>query len=212
MDPILQKKSLKLKVCGMREEENLSQLIRLQPDFIGLIFHEKSDRDVTKSIDIKLPDDINLTGVFVEESESFILDKVAKYNLKAIQLHGNESPDFCKKLQDKGLLILKAFNIHDTFDFSTTIPYQGLCTYFLFDAFGKKAGGNGITFNWKLLDHYKGVTPFLLSGGIDENMTENLKEVKHPLFKGVDINSKFELKPGLKDIDKIKLFKEQIKP
>jgi phosphoribosylanthranilate isomerase len=211
MNPISPKNSLKLKVCGMREENNLSQLIELYPDFIGLIFHEKSSRDVTESLDIRLPDEISLTGVFVEESESFILEKVAKYTLKAIQLHGHESPEFCKKLQDKGLLILKAFNIHEAFDFSTTIPYQGLCTYFLFDAFGKKAGGNGITFNWKLLDSYTGETPFLLSGGIDENMAENLKEVRHPLFKGVDINSKFELKPGLKDIEKIKLFKEQIK-
>jgi len=202
---------LLLKVCGMRDENNLSQLIDLQPNFIGLIFHEKSPRNVTENLRINLPEHIKLTGVFVEESESFIMGKVDKYNLKAIQLHGYESPQFCKKLQNKGLIIMKAFNIHDAFEFSNTEPYEGLCDYFLFDAFGQHAGGNGITFDWKLLDNYKGETPFLLSGGIDSNLVNSLKEIKHPMYKGVDINSKFEITPGLKNIEKIKTFKNELR-
>ena len=201
---------MKLKVCGMREEDNLLQLIDLQPHFIGLIFHKNSSRNVTEAINISTPESISLTGVFVDESEEFILEKVDQYNLKAIQLHGNESPEFCKKMQDKGLNVLKAFNINDKFDFSTIETYHGHCAYFLFDAFGKKAGGNGITFNWELLANYNGTTPFLLSGGIDGDMARRIKKINHPLFKGVDINSKFELKPGLKDIEKIKLFKQKL--
>jgi phosphoribosylanthranilate isomerase len=202
---------MKLKVCGMREEDNLLQLIALQPNFIGLIFHENSSRNVIESLHVKLPEDITLTGVFVDESEAFILKKVEHYNLKGIQLHGNESPAFCQQIQNKGLVVLKAFNIHDDFDFSVIAPYHGCCTYFLWDAFGKNAGGNGIAFNWELLAHYKGTTPFLLSGGIDATMAESLKKIKHPMFKGIDINSKFELKPAVKDIEKIKLFKTQLK-
>ena len=129
---------LQLKVCGMRDENNLSHLIDLQPNFIGLIFHEKSPRNIFEPIEIDIPENIILTGVFVEESESFIMQKVREYGLKAIQLHGYESPSFCEKLKDKKLIIIKAFNIHEAFDFSTTEPYNGLCDYFLFDAFGKK--------------------------------------------------------------------------
>ena len=202
---------LQLKVCGMRDENNLSQLIDLQPDFIGLIFHEKSPRNISDSIDIDIQKNIILTGVFVEESESFIMQKVREYDLKAIQLHGYESPNFCEKLKDKGLLIIKAFNIHDSFDFETVEPYKGLCDYFLFDAFGKKAGGNGTTFKWKLLNDYKGDTPFFLSGGIDENMAKSIRKIKHPQFIGADINSKFESAYGYKDIKKVKQFSDELR-
>jgi len=200
-----------LKVCGMRNEKNLSDLIKIQPDFIGLIFHEKSPRNVLENIEIDFHENIIPTGVFVEKSEAFILHKIADYKLKAIQLHGYESPQFCKKIQSTGQIIIKAFNIHDSFDFSTTTPYQGACNYFLFDAFGKKAGGNGTTFNWKLLNEYKGETPFLLSGGIDETMANDIKKIKHPQFAGIDINSGFEIEPALKNIEKIKHFSNELR-
>ena len=106
--------------------------------------------------------------------------------------------------------VIKAFNIHPEFDFSELEEYSLYCDYFLFDAFGKNAGGNGITFDWNLLDNYKGDTPFFLSGGLDVEMAESLKAIKHPKFKGVDVNSKFEIEPGLKNIEKIKLFKEKL--
>jgi phosphoribosylanthranilate isomerase len=202
---------LKLKVCGMRDEKNLSNLIELQPDFIGLIFHEKSPRNISKPILLDLPSNILFTGVFVNKSEDFITQKIAEYGLESIQLHGTESPDFCKKIKESNQKVIKAFNIHPEFDFSALDEYTPYCDYFLFDAFGKDAGGNGITFDWNILNNYKGKTPFLLSGGIDGNMTKNLKEINHPMFKGVDINSKFESAYAYKDIKKVKQFSDELR-
>lgn len=202
---------LQLKVCGMRDEKNLSDLIELRPDFIGLIFHENSPRNISAPVEMELPDNTILTGVFVDKSEAFIMMKISEYGLKAIQLHGKESPIFCEKIKESNQKVIKAFNIHSEFDFSIIDEYAPYCDYFLFDAFGKNAGGNGITFDWNLLDNYIGKTPFLLSGGIDSDMVETLKEIKHSMFKGVDLNSKFEIEPGLKDIEKIKTFKNELR-
>ena len=201
---------LLLKVCGMKEEQNLSDLIKVQPDFIGLIFHEKSPRNITKHTSTSIPKEIGTVGVFVNETEGFVLDKISEFDLKYIQLHGTESPHFCKNIKRLNRKVIKAFNIHPEFDFSQLDYYTPYCNYFLFDAFGKNAGGNGITFDWKLLDKYIGETPFLLSGGINSSMSESLKGISHPMYKGVDINSKFEISPGLKDIEKIKLFKQKL--
>ena len=202
---------LLLKVCGMRDKNNISDLIEIQPDFIGLIFHEKSPRNVEIHTKTSIPSDIGTVGVFVNETEGFVLDKINEFDLKYIQLHGSESPHFCKNIKRLNRKVIKAFNIHPEFDFSELEEYEPYSDYFLFDAFGKNAGGNGITFDWNLLDNYKGDTPFFLSGGIDAEMAENLRTINHPMYKGVDVNSKFEIKPGLKNIEKIKLFKEQIK-
>ncbi len=199
------------KVCGMRDEQNLSNLIEIQPDFIGLIFHEKSPRNVEKCTKTTIPKEIGTVGVFVNETEGFVLDKINEFDLKYIQLHGSESPHFCKNIKRLNRKVIKAFNIHSKFDFSELDEYAPYCDYFLFDAFGKNAGGNGITFDWKLLDNYKGETPFLLSGGIDSEMAESLKKINHPMYKGVDINSKFEITPGLKNIEKIKTFKNELR-
>ena len=106
--------------------------------------------------------------------------------------------------------VIKAFNISKEFDFNQLVSYEPSCDYFLFDAFGKNAGGNGITFNWELLNNYKGAVPFLVSGGINETMVNNIKEIHHPQFVGVDVNSGFELEPALKNIEKIKLFKDEL--
>ncbi len=202
---------LLLKVCGMRDKKNISDLIEIQPDFIGLIFHKKSPRNVEIHTRTTIPTEIGTVGVFVNETEGFVLDKISEFNLKYIQLHGSESPQFCKNIKRLNRKVIKAFNIHPEFDFSELEEYTLYCDYFLFDAFGKNAGGNGITFDWNLLDNYKGDTPFFLSGGLDVEMVESLKAIKHPKLKGVDVNSKFEIEPGLKNIEKIKLFKEQIK-
>jgi phosphoribosylanthranilate isomerase len=197
---------MKLKVCGMRDDKNIEALIALKPDFIGFIFHEKSPRNVSEIPKINIPNSIKKVGVFVDKNLSFINEKIIDYGLDYIQLHGNETPEFCRKLRNKSNKIIKAFNINDKFDFKQLKAYHAHCDLFLFDAFGKNAGGNGVTFNWDLLQNYQGKTPFLLSGGIDKNMSKQIKAISHPNFIGIDINSGFEIKPALKNIIHIKQF------
>jgi len=209
---------LLLKVCGMRDTANITELIKLQPDFMGIIFHEKSPRNVLEIPSVEIPSSIKKVGVFVDKDIPNIIEKVKDFKLDGIQLHGSESPNFIKELLNNSLLeeglrevsLIKAFNISEDFNFEQLQAYEPFCDYFLFDAFGKKAGGNGITFNWELLQKYNGQTPFLLSGGINGDMASKLKQIDHPKFVGVDINSGFEIKPALKDIDKIKKFKKEL--
>jgi phosphoribosylanthranilate isomerase len=201
---------LKLKVCGMRDSQNIAELIKLSPDFIGFIFHEESARNITHFPEIKIPSHIHKAGVFVNKDVEFILQKAETHQLDYVQLHGKETPSFCNEVKEKNIKIIKAFNIHEDFDFEQLGAYEGLCDYFLFDAFGRNAGGNSITFNWQLLDKYRGDTPFLLSGGIDGSMAKTIKAIKHPHLMGIDINSGFEIEAGLKDIQKIKAFKDEL--
>jgi phosphoribosylanthranilate isomerase len=201
---------LKIKVCGMRNDSNIAALLKIKPDFIGFIFHEKSSRNVTDNIRAIIPKEISKVGVFVNESQKFITSKIEKYGLDYIQLHGNESPEFCSELKRNELNIIKAFNISEAFNFSILKSYETNCDYFLFDAFGKQAGGNGIVFNWDLLNNYKGEVPFLLSGGINETMADTIKKITHLKFYGIDINSGFETAPALKDIKTIKAFKHEL--
>jgi len=201
---------LLLKVCGMRDSNNITALIKVQPNMIGFIFHTASPRNVTILPDIEVPESIKKVGVFVDESKTFIQEKIKAFNLDMIQLHGYESPKFCEKIQSQSTSIIKAFNIHEGFDFEVLLEYEPFCDYFLFDAFGKNAGGNGVVFDWKLLEKYKGNTPFILSGGIDESLIEIIKKIKHPKMVGVDINSKFETAAAFKNIDKIKKFKNEL--
>jgi len=201
---------LKLKVCGMRNEANINALSEIRPDFIGFIFHEKSSRNVSEPIAMNISENIYRVGVFVNENKSFISDIIKQYNLDYVQLHGTESTEFCTEIKKLGVGIIKAFNISEDFNFSSLKNYESQCDYFLFDAFGKHAGGNGITFNWELLKSYKGETPFLLSGGIDDTMVDSIKKIIHPQFSGIDINSGFEIEPAFKNIEKIISFKDEL--
>jgi len=195
----------------MRNNENIADLVNVQPDFIGFIFYEASNRNVTEIPNVEIPNTIKRVGVFVDKKIEFITKKVTDFKLDYIQLHGDETPEFCQELKRNNRKIIKAFNISEGFDFEQLKSYEDYCDYFLFDAFGEKAGGNGITFNWELLDNYKGETPFLLSGGIDETMTEEIKRINHPQFVGVDINSGFEIASALKNIEKIKQFSDELR-
>jgi phosphoribosylanthranilate isomerase len=202
---------LKLKVCGMRNRENIIALSKVKPEFIGFIFHEKSSRNISDNLIQNTPDSIIRVGVFVDKNIDFILDKIKLHNLNCVQLHGKESTEFCAEIKKLGVDVIKAFNISEKFNFSALKDYEETCNYFLFDAAGKNAGGNGIVFNWALISNYTGRTPFLLSGGIDETMTKTIKELKHPLLVGVDINSGFETKPAVKNITAVKKFSDSIK-
>jgi len=137
----------------MRDATNITRLVKIPIDFIGFIFHEKSSRNVVEKPSITIPKNIQKVGVFVDKPMAFILQKATVFNLDYIQLHGNESPQFCKELSNH-YKIIKAFNIKPNFDFKKLKSYENYCELFLFDAFGKKAGGNGTTFNWELLQKY----------------------------------------------------------
>ncbi len=197
-----------IKVCGMLHSQNIQELALLKPDFIGFIFYEKSKRYVGSQLDINtlntLPKTIKKVGVFVDESEQIIIEIVEKYHLDYVQLHGEESPDFCKNLKENGIKVIKAFSVDESFDFEATKQYETIADLFLFDTKTAEKGGSGKTFDWQILEKYHGPKPFLLAGGIDENNFEKAKNIKHKYLFGLDINSKFDIEPGLKNIEKLK--------
>ncbi len=206
------------KVCGMRNAENIRALWSLEPSHIGMIFYEDSSRYVEEELTgfpfhSKDSNPIN-TGVFVDASLKYIRSKIKSFKLRSIQLHGQESPDLCQSLKEEGMQVIKVFRIGEGFDFAKLKPYLGVVDYFLFDTKGAKHGGNGVVFDWRILDNYKEEIPFILSGGLS---MENLDSIKD-FFKqdrskrcvGLDLNSGFEILPGLKDIELIKNFKTQL--
>jgi phosphoribosylanthranilate isomerase len=198
-----------VKICGMKQAGNIRQVALLQPDFMGFIFYSKSPRYVEPfPVEIlnSLPPGIKKTGVFVNEDIDDILKTVHKYNLDAVQLHGSDLEKVCRKLRETELIIIKAFPIATASNFIPTSHYEGLCDYFLFDTRTEHHGGSGVKFNWNLLYEYKGTTPFFLSGGIAPDDVNTISAINHPLLAGIDLNSRFEIKPGLKDADKLSEF------
>jgi len=184
-------------------------ILALKPEMMGFIFYAKSARNCTLSSQFFKNTDFGTTrkvGVFVNESLSKIVKIHKEYQLDLVQLHGSESVEYCMFLKELGINIIKVFSIGDEFDFNETKDFQ-LATYFLFDTKGKLPGGNGVQFDWKLLSKYRGSTRFLLSGGIGPDHQEFELTGIHAACAGVDINSRFELSPGLKDIELIKEFK-----
>ena len=279
----------------MKYEENILELAQLQPDYMGIIFYDKSPRYVDKNIPV-ITSAIKKTGVFVNADISFIQQKIEEYNLQAVQLHGNETVEYCQELKkrleipfesaqgdiqqniknlnedeipnqiqdnelpnvnlnssvipsgiegqhyitkeykDKNLKqiqgneryqeidsashqtklnsveIIKAFSIKDKFNFQELEKYLPVIDYFLFDTKGKQPGGNGYTFDWKILEKYPFQKPFFLSGGIGLEEVEKIKEIQKlnlPIYS-LDVNSKFETVPGKKSIEKLKNFKKKI--
>ena len=197
---------MKIKVCGLKHPGNISEVAALEPDYVGFICYAPSPRYATElnsEILDALPEPIYKTAVFVNEDAEIIQKLVDSYNFDAIQLHGNESPYFCKEFKDK-VTVIKAFGIGEGFDFERLKQFADSVDYFLFDTKTDIHGGSGQTFDWSLLDNYKMDIPFFLSGGLSLENLEEIKAIKHPQFYGVDFNSKFELEPGLKDINKLK--------
>ncbi len=218
-----QSSGLSLKVCGMQQPGNMIQIAEIQPDYMGFIFYEKSPRFFDGSLP-ELPGEIKKTGVFVNATIEEILEKVLEYELNAIQLHGEETAahakDLRSKLQQSGNTpeLIKVFSVGDTFDFQIIKPFEGIVDYFLFDTKGVLRGGNGTEFDWKILHGYPLDTPFFLSGGIGPDHADAIADLKRHfnsiekpgLLYAVDVNSKFELKPGLKKLKELKDFKTQI--
>ncbi|KAA6343284.1 N-(5'-phosphoribosyl)anthranilate isomerase [termite gut metagenome] len=190
----------------MREADNIREVEQAGADMIGFIFYSKSPRHVEEAPEY-LPQRAKRAGVFVNEGIESILNIVTRFGLNYVQLHGEEPPEYCRLLrQAGGVSVIKAFSISQEKDLQAIHTYEGLCDYYLFDTKCDEHGGSGKSFDWSILNEYKGQTPFLLSGGISVENVEALKEFKHPRLSGIDINSRFEVSPGVKDVQKIKSF------
>ena len=231
---------MKLKVCGMKYIENIQQVAELQPDYLGFIFYEKSKRNF-EGIIPELPKSIKKTGVFVNEYIEIVISLIEEYRLEAIQLHGDESVEYVTELKSQlaerralfieenkqqkkkknkqyvsefPIEIIKVFGIKDEFNFDILKPYEEVVDYFLFDTKGKERGGNGVTFNWKVLENYNSIKPFFLSGGIGlEQINDVLSFLRRQESKycyGIDVNSQFEIKAGLKSVESLNKFKEKV--
>lgn len=200
-------------------KHNTGEVAKLQPDFLGFIFWEPSKRFYDGTIPA-LPETIRKVGVFVDANTDEILDRTKEFALNAIQLHGNESPEFCSNLkeqfekQNDEIDIIKVFSIKDSFDFSQLGPYEESADFFLFDTKGKLPGGNGFQFNWEVLKGYPTKKPYFLSGGIGpeelHSVLEFLEKEESKFCYAIDVNSKFEIAPGLKEIDKLRKFKNRL--
>jgi len=198
---------MELKVCGITTSEDIMELIPLKISRLGFIFYHKSKRYVYgKLVEDGLnviPKHIKKTGVFVNAEIAEIEQIIDQYHLDSIQLHGDETPDFCRHFRTK-TEVIKTISIKDKSSFDTAKLYQDACDLFLFDTQSENYGGTGKTFNWQWLEAYTLDKPFYLSGGISLENFEEISKIKHYQLTGIDINSRFEIRPGIKDIEKIK--------
>jgi phosphoribosylanthranilate isomerase len=200
---------MRLKICGMKHAANIAAVADLHPDYLGFIFYPKSPRfisEVSSELIKYVPSSIQTTGVFVNEELDNVKAYVVKCNLKAVQLHGNESVAFCSALKETGIKVIKAFGVDERFDFEQLKSYETVVDYFLFDTQTPAHGGSGKVFDWKLLANYQLTKPYFLSGGIALEHADAIKEINDPRCYAIDINSKFELEPGLKDVKKLNEF------
>lgn len=197
---------MKIKVCGMKFPENIRAVAALQPDYLGLIFYPHSPRFVGFELnealtELRLP--AKKVGVFVDKDFSTIKSIINKYHLDAVQLHGSESAETCAALRES-VEVIKAFGVDESFDFDQLKAYENKVDYFLFDTKTVVYGGSGKAFNWRVLEKYALNVPFFISGGLSNENLDSILDFKHPAFYGLDLNSKFEDEPGLKNIEKLK--------
>lgn len=200
--------TIKIKVCGLTRLTDLEQLADMGVYYGGMIFYKKTPRFVNNKLDAEAVRNfkgLKKTGVFVNETLDEVIRIINSYGLDVVQLHGDESPAFCEILR-KYVQVTKVFRLTTKDDLKKTKVYKEVCDYFLFDTPGRLYGGSGKQFNWHLLEHYKTDIPFFLSGGIGLEAVEALKKFDHPQFHAVDINSRFETSPGIKNIADIKQF------
>jgi phosphoribosylanthranilate isomerase len=198
----------------MKYADNIRAVAALLPDYMGFIFYDKSKRYVGEELDEnqlhQLPTSIKKIGVFVNSVEKYILEKVNRYGLYGVQLHGEESPELCAALKEKNILVIKVFLVDEHFNFATLQAYSHCTDYILFDTKSEQYGGTGTAFDWELLNQYDSEKPFFISGGIDLESIDKIKKITHLPIHAIDVNSKFEVSPGMKDIEKLKALKIKI--
>jgi phosphoribosylanthranilate isomerase len=202
---------LKVKVCGLNHPENIRSLSQLKVNYMGFIFYSASKRHVANlqpEILEVIPPGVKKVGVFVNQTIDEVMSNYHQFGLDMVQLHGNESVKMVQSLKDKDVSVMKAFGISASFDFGQLRSYEPVVDFFLFDTFTASHGGSGRTFDWNLLQQYTLQKPYFLSGGISPDMATAIHRFSHDenrLF-GVDINSRFEVRPGIKDIQLIEEF------
>jgi phosphoribosylanthranilate isomerase len=209
------KAPLLVKVCGMRDAANIAAVARLQPDFMGFVFYPSSPRyagEMPPAAVARLPPGLRKVGVFVNETSEQILAIQRRFGLEAVQLHGQEAPEQCAALRAAGLLVIKAFAVGLAIEHDSLRPYVGSCDYFLFDTQGAAPGGNGTAFRWSLLQAYNLPTPYFLAGGIALQHAATLAALRLPGLAGIDLNSRFEKAPGVKDETLVGQMLTQLRP
>lgn len=194
----------------MRDPENIRQVIALGINMIGFIFYHRSPRYVGDFSPMSTPG-VSRVGVFVNESEEAMIDAARRYALDTLQLHGEESPDCCARMRSQGYRVIKAVGVSTRTDLVTADRYAGVVDFLLFDTRYEGFGGSGNIFDWTLLNYYHGKTPFLLSGGLSSDGIAGLEHLSNPLLAGIDLNSRFEISPGIKSVELLKSFIDQIR-
>lgn len=207
---------MQIKVCGITRKEDLQQLVAYEVNYAGFIFYERSPRFAGNKLDartIREMKGITKIGVFVNAPVEQVLRIASDYELHMVQLHGDETPAYCAQLRSE-ITVIKSFRIGDNVIWEELLsPYLDVTDYFLFDTeAGKAYGGTGKRFDWSLLERYPYTKPFFLSGGIGPEQAAELLLLDMPSLFAVDVNSKFETHPGIKDMKKLQHFKEQIHP
>lgn len=202
-----------VKVCGVADNTCLTALQYSGVDLIGLIYYPGSPRYAVDKVDPLIANrikNVKLAGVFVDASKNEVMEFANEYSLKVLQFHGDESSEYCKSFR-KEFTVIKSFGITDVNSFKKCDDYNGCCDYFLFDTSSQHKGGTGRKWDWRMLENYDGKTDFILSGGINNDDAHLLRSVTHPSFAGVDINSRFEITPGVKDIMMVNAFTDSLK-
>ncbi|HEX7492575.1 MAG TPA: phosphoribosylanthranilate isomerase [Bacteroidales bacterium] len=206
---------IRVKVCGMTSPDNVTDIAEAKPDYMGFIFYPGSKRYVGGNPENSLFNNVSAgikrVGVFINEDNHKILNSSINKGLDMIQLHGEESPFSCLQLKSSGMIVVKTFSIGEEFNFEILSKYMPGCDYFLFDTKSETPGGSGKKFNWDRLEGYSLDKPFFLSGGIGPEDSDLIRTLSNKGLFAVDINSRFETAPGIKDPVVVKTFIEEIK-
>lgn len=205
---------MEIKICGMASEINLRETAACNPDYFGLIFHSLSPRNaicLAPEIVISCRPRKGFVGVFVNKDEDEIVGYIRRYRLSAVQLHGDESPALCRRLRERGFRVWKAIGIDSPQDFQTTAEYADCVDRFVFDRKSPLRGGSGEKFDWRILRHYTAGVDFMLGGGIGPSDAADILAIDHPNFAGIDLNSCFEVVPGVKNSKLLESFIKKIR-
>ena len=202
---------MKLKVCGMREVTNIKSVLALKPDLMGFIFYPKSKRFVEtlslEGIDFQSTQKV---GVFVNEPLDSLTEKVKTFDLDYVQLHGDESLSYLVEVKYLGVKVIKVFRIKHQLPLDRLLAFEHNADYFLYDTLSHEYGGSGEKFQWEILNDSPSSKPFWLSGGLSLESLKKLKSINHPGFIGIDVNSRFEDYPGMKNIELLGALKKSL--